>query len=446
MSKLAVYFSQSWRPRDVDLNLRIWNEFIPACELLVDEPEDSSAEPPYYINRIEELLRRADLFLAVLTYRSRDSGLRCSPYMLFEIRLAERGDMPRLILYERKTGFRPPQNLRPWERYVPFDRAETESLMDDSAWEKTIQPGIRSWMEWCVQHRLPAGYEQSTSAVLLLDGAFDRAAVEAVRPSLEQHYDRVLEADPARQVSDAAIRTLREAGLVMAFDLNSSLYAAAHMSGLPAIRMLHSSVKDPLPWIVRSGPGGSQGGYEEDIVHWDVAENLPAQVEPRIRSMFRLSLIKRDGKDTSYLKSKRYRGFEIFVSHNLKPPDDLLVRRICEIMRDHDVSAFEYSDRNRAGIDWRAAMDQALSKTTHFVALVSPTYDQSPTCTQELEAALARGPLVEILPFKVLGRQIPHPRLVGIHNEPLISPDPAVNAAEVAQNILERLDAALKTR
>ena len=57
MSKLAVYFSQSWRPRDVDLNVRVWSEFSPTCELLVDEAEDPSAEPPYYINRIEELCR-----------------------------------------------------------------------------------------------------------------------------------------------------------------------------------------------------------------------------------------------------------------------------------------------------------------------------------------------------------------------------------------------------
>jgi len=78
MSKLAVYFSQSWWPRDVDLNLRVWSEFAPTCELLVDEPEDPSADPPYYVSRIEELLRRADLFLAVLTYRPKESA-RCSP-------------------------------------------------------------------------------------------------------------------------------------------------------------------------------------------------------------------------------------------------------------------------------------------------------------------------------------------------------------------------------
>lgn len=440
MSKLAVYFSQSWRPRDVDLNVRVWSEFSPTCELLVDEPEDPSADPPYYINRIEELLRRADLFLAVLTYRQRDTGQRCSPYMLFEIRLAERVDLPRLVLYERKTGFRPPQIPRPWECYVPFERAESESLMDDSAWEKTILPRVRAWTGWGALHRLPASYEQSTTAALLLDGAADPAAADVVRPVLEKHYDRILECDPARQGGDAVIRNLREAGLVAAFDLTCPLYAAAHMAGLPAIRMVRGEAGAPLPWIVRFGPGG----YEEDIVYWTNPVSLPVQVEPRVRAMFRLSRAKRDGKDIAYLTSKRYRDFLVFVSHNLKPPDDLLVRRICDLLRKHNVAAFEYNDRNRAGIEWRPAMDESLRKATHFVALVSPTYDQSPTCTEEIEAVLARGRAVEILPFKVLGRQTAHPRLTGLHNEPLRSEDPEANAEEVVRNVVGRLDAALQ--
>jgi hypothetical protein len=442
MPRLAVYFSQSWRPRDVDLNVRVWNEFSTTCELLVDEPEDPSADPPYYVNRIEELLRRADLFLAVLTYRPRDAAPRCSPYMLFEIRLAERVDLPRLVLYERKSGFRPPQNPRPWECYVPFERAESESLMDDSAWEKTMLPRIRTWTGWAALHRLPAGYEQSTVAALLLDGAADGGAADALRPVLEQYYDRILECDPTRHSSDAVIRNLREAGLVAAFDLACPLYAAAHMAGVPSIRMVRGEAGTPLPWIVRFGPGG----YEEDIVYWTKPESLPAQVEPRARAMFRLSRAKRDGKDIAYLTSKRYRDFLVFVSHNLKPPDDLLVRRICELLRKHNVAAFEYNDRNRAGIEWRPAMDESLRKTTHFVALVSPTYDQSPTCSEEMEAVLARGRAVEIVPFKVLGRQAPHPRLTGLHNEPLRSEDPAVNAEEVVRNVVERLDAALQGR
>lgn len=438
MSKLAVYFSQSWWPRDVDLNLRVWSEFAPTCELLVDEPEDPSADPPYYVSRIEELLRRADLFLAVLTYRPKEAA-RCSPYMLFEIRLAERVDLPRLVMYERNTRFHPPLNPRPWECYVPFERSARESLMDDSAWEKAQLPRVRAWKEWGAEHRLPAGYEQSTAAALLLDGAVDAGAVDAVRPVLETKYDRILECDPARQGSDAIIRNLREAGLVAAFDLSSGLYTAAHMAGVPAIRMVHGQPGTPLPWIVRFGPGG----YEEDIVYWTGPESLTGLVKPRVEAMFRLSVAKRDGKDIEYLTSKRYRKFLVFISHDLKPPNDLLVRRICELLRKRNVDAFEYNDRNRAGIEWRPKMDESLSKTTHFVALVSPTYDQSPTCTEEIEAVLTPGRKVEILPFKLLGRQIPHPRLTALHNQPLRSEDPEENAEEVVKTVVERLDTAL---
>ena len=444
MSKLAVYFSQSWRPLDVDLNVRAWSEFSPTCELLVDAPENMSADPPYYINRIEELLRRADLFLAVLTYRKRDTGPQCSPYMLFEIRLAERVDLPRLVLYERNTGFRPPQSPqpRPWECYVPFGRAENVSLIEDSTWEKTILPRVRAWIGWCADHRLPTGYEQSTTAALLLDGVIDPAAADAVRTALEKRYDRIVECDPLRQGSDAAIRNLREAGLVAAFDLASPLYAAVHMAGVPTIRMMRGEAGTPVPWIVRFGPGG----YEEDIAYWTSPTSLPQQLEPRIGAMFRLSRAMRDVEATAYLTSKRYRDFLVFVSHNLKPPDDLLVRRICDLLRKHNVASFEYNDRNRAAIQWRPAMEDALSKTTHFVALVSPTYDQSPTCTEEIEVALARGSAVEILPFKVLGRQIPHPRLTGIHNELLRSDDPVENAEEVVRTVVGALDAALQDR
>src|ERR1039458_6718890 len=134
-SRFAVYFSHSWRPRDVELNLQIWQELAPDCTLLVDVPEEPGADPPYYINRIEELLRRTDLFVSVLTYREPRAGelppatgtLRCSPYSLFEIRLAERADIPRLVLYERRSGFRPPRIVRPWETY-PANRHARAAL------------------------------------------------------------------------------------------------------------------------------------------------------------------------------------------------------------------------------------------------------------------------------------------------------------------------------
>jgi hypothetical protein len=46
--KFGVYFSHSWRPRDVDLNLLAWSEINSECELLVDAPRRAvgPARPP----------------------------------------------------------------------------------------------------------------------------------------------------------------------------------------------------------------------------------------------------------------------------------------------------------------------------------------------------------------------------------------------------------------
>jgi hypothetical protein len=83
--KLAAYCSHSWRPRDVNLNLHVWEELASDCELLVGVPDEPGANPPYYINRIEELLRRWDLFLGQLVEREPRCGahpMRCSRFVL----------------------------------------------------------------------------------------------------------------------------------------------------------------------------------------------------------------------------------------------------------------------------------------------------------------------------------------------------------------------------
>ncbi len=200
-AKFAVYLSHSWRTRDVELNARVWNEVESACELLVDAPETSGADPPYYINRIEEQLRRSDLFLCVLTQRDQQATgaaaeppLQCSAYSLFEIRLAQRFDIPLLVLYERSTGFKSPRSLRPNERYIAFDRDRSGSLPDERAWRTAIAPKMQEWVRWACDDRKPATYEPSSVAVgLIPPKARDGGAVrEQMKDQLRAAgYERV---------------------------------------------------------------------------------------------------------------------------------------------------------------------------------------------------------------------------------------------------------------
>jgi hypothetical protein len=452
-SRFAIYISHSWRPRDVDLNLQVWQELSGDCELLVDVPEEPGANPPYYINRIEELLRRTDLFLSVLTYREPREGeftdahahVRCSPYSLFEIRLAERADIPRLILYERSTGLIPPRTVRPWEAYIPFDRGIRERLPEQRQWATVIQAKIHQWKAWVADHRKPASYEQSTCAVTLV-GASGQDTVCGVLNTclLERGYEPTW-CGPGRHRSSEAFRLLREAGLIIAeFGKRDAvfeqLYAAAHGLGLPAIRILNSeNGQSELPWILL----GDAGGYQNDVVLWNKPEDLPALVNPRITAMFRLSPALRDSSGSDYLQSKRYSQFFVFISHTLKPPNRALVEHVYALLKERHITPFEYQQVNTAGVDWREALNDSLQKTTHFVALLSTDYELSQTCTYELEKILARGSDISVLPFMLGGRAVPNPKLAHMHNRLLSGPDSQADAEVVVQQVTEALDAAL---
>lgn len=450
--RFAIYISHSWRPRDVELNLQVWQELKDDCELLVDVPEQPGANPPYYINRIEELLRRTDLFLSILTFRepsegdftSQDAYLRCSPYSLFEIRLAERADIPRLILFERSTGFRPPRTVRAGESFIAFDRGLGDGLPEQRQWNRVIQPKIQQWKAWASDHRKPTSYEQSNYAALIGMSDSDECYAFVQNCIQDGGYEPVI-CEPEHLRSSEGMRVLREAGLVVAElatqDLRAQqLYAAAHAQGLPAIRMLRSAPdKIDVPWILKGDPGG----YHLDLVTWSKPADLPAILTPRILSMFRLSPALRDDQGTDYLQSKRYSQFFVFISHTLKPPHRALVEHLYTLLKERDITPFEYHEVNTAGIDWRESLNESLRKTTHFVALLSPDYELSQTCTYELETILARGSKVAILPFMVNGRDKPNPKLAQMHNTLLANPDPMAEAQIVVDQVTAALDASL---
>ena len=445
----AAYLSHSWRPRDVDLNLLVWNEIKNTCEMLVDVPEEAGPDPPYYVNRIEELLRRSDLFVCVLTYRPAsnaqpdcpDAAVQCSPYAIFEIRLAERFDRPRLVLYERRTGFKSPRSLRPNEIYIAFDRAAAEPLPDLRNWRGTIAPKIRQWVEWVTEHYKPVSYEPSSLAVSLLppDGPDAAAAAKQVKSQLRQaQYERVSRHAVFSSNSEA-FQLLHSAGLVIVdlapgHPVASALYAAAHALGVPAIRMMRGwdGRAAALPWLLQGHPGG----YQNDVIAWNQPEDLAGKIEPRARAMFRTTRALGPDEAERYLVSKRYSHCYVFLSHTLKPPDRGLVELIYELLGKRYVTPFEYHIVNAAGDDWKKALDQHLGRTTHFIALLSDDYEQSPVCTYEMEEILKRGDEVKILPFMVGGRSKPHPKLGHLHNRLLDGADRQADAELVVTQVM----------
>ena len=453
--RLGVYFSHSWRPRDVELNLLAWGELNPLCELLVDAPEEAGPNPPYYINRIEELLRRSDLFFCVLTHRAApdrqgsggDASIASSVFATFEIRLAERLGIPRFILYERNTGFRSPPASRSCDVYVPFERGSSEPKPEPRQWRSSIAPKIHQWLEWASAQLQPRRYEQSNLVVSLYPVELPDSAIvgeKLVAAVCRAGYERVALRAAFRSNTNL-FQVLHTAGLVVAElgcpdPLAMQLYAATHALGIPAIRMIRGNQDEDdgtgdLPWLLRGHPGG----YQHDLIRWREPEELPGQIENHARAMFRISRALRDEDTASYFHSKRFSQCYVFLSHAFEPPNRQLIEHVHELLGLQHVKAFEYDMDNRAGEDWRKALDRQLQKTTHFVMLLTDTYVGSEMCSYEFETIMERGESVTILPFMAAGRSVPHPKLGNLHHFRLSDSDPETNAEVVAEQVMQTL-------
>ncbi len=433
--KFTVYLSHSWRPRDIEFNLWVWERLAERCNLLVDKPDSQAEHPPYYVNRLEETMRRCDLFVAVLTFRENpntatsrgDHALRCSPGSLFEIRLAERANRPRLILYERTTGFRRLFVDWPGAKYLPFDRG-TEPLPEGL---DSIERDIESWLEWVDSSRKPRFLEVFDRSVILLPKSAGSMMEDQLNTALHETLFSTAERIEFEGRTDAAlIHQMLNAGLVVAdvtSDGTRELYAIAHALFVPAIRLAPNK-NSPLPWILKGHPGG----YQHDIVFFSGNPPWPTDVTARANAIFQVTEPLGLDAGRRYIKSRRYKGIYVFLSHNLRPGKRDFLDLLIQALRNEQIDFFEYYRVNEAGIEWQPKVDEALGKTTIFAGLLAEGYEDSPLCLREWAAMKDRK--VQLLPFLVNGRTT-RTNLTPLNNQTLDSDDPAINAKIVFDQI-----------
>jgi hypothetical protein len=440
--KFTVYLSHSWRPHDVDLNLWVWERLAEHCDLLVDKPDGQTEDPPYFVNRLEEIMRRSDVFVSILTFRENpdatagkgDYSLKCSAVSLFEVRLAERARKPRLILYERTTGFRRPAADWPGEAYIPFDRG-AEPLPEGL---DRIERDLGAWLEWVDSSRKPGFLEVLDRSVILLPESAALSTQDQLNGALQQSLFSVLDPIKSERSTDAAlIHRMLNAGLIVAdvtSDGTRELYAMAHTLFVPTIRVAEDK-KSPLPWILEGHPGG----YQHDIVF--LSDNpWPNEVAARANAIFRVTQPLGLDAGRGYIKSRRYKGIYVFLSHNLRPGNRAILDLLIQLLRDEQIEFFEYYRDNQAGIEWEPRLDEALAKATLFAGLLADGYEDSPVCLREWGAVVARK--IQLLPFLVNGRTT-RTNLTPLHNQTLDSPDPAVNAKIVFDRIKSTVTGAL---
>jgi TIR domain len=430
MAKLnfSLYLSHSWRPSDVDLNQFVWDRVCNLCTLLVEENE--GAEPAYYINRIEEYIRRSDLFFAILTYRSDEQDYpKCSKASLFEVRLAERARKPRFVLYEGGSGFEPPADRSDYVRYEVFDRGDLLNRNSSSA--------VRAIDEWlnAIKDALKPRKFMFHEASLILLPETPRDVLAVVERALrEGHYTRMCRVNSV-MTDFQVINQLECTGLLVA-DLSATamadLHAMAHALFLPTIRIARqgpNGSKPPLPWYLKGHP---TKGYDTDVVYYSKAKELEGPIQKRAAAMrdTRKPISSRE-EGRLFFEKRRQRPHMVFISHCLKGKYRVVIDRTMALLKSKGIECWEYEERGQSGADWERQLNDQLNKSTHAVIVISEDFNNSPWCFKEVERLYMRRQKVDLLPF-LYGRDArPAPRLEKLQHENL--PD---NANEAARQIV----------
>lgn len=436
----ATYLSHSWRASDLALNLRLWELLAPQCSLLVDRKPSAGHQPPWYINRIEEYIRRSDLFVGVLSYRDEptagdgpDGRTRCSRHALFEIRLAERARKPRMIVYDERTQFTPGTEASDYVQYVSFSLADFEQGRDN------IARRIIHWLQSVTSDFRPRSLDpQRASHILLPSSSTNPELVACIEAALrDAEFQSIVAIRPVSTEMEL-LGQLAASGLLVA-DVGdgsvSDVYAMAHALFLPTIRLVRSLPdREPplLPWYLAGHPEG----YQKDLVSYDKLDSLPLEIKVRATAMRDSRRAIRDHEEgRRFLEGKDIAiPHRVFVSHSLKGSDRILVDRVVAAFKAVGIESWEYGDKNDAGVLWKRELEQQLAVATHAVLLVANGYEASRACDLEFTALYTRLAPSRIFPFLVAGRTLPLVRLDEHHHRALSS-SPEVAAAEVAKRV-----------
>lgn len=461
-SLLSAYFSHSWSPADLPVNLHLWHLVSSSCHLLIDKPQPSSEDKrPYFISRIESVLRRADVFITCLPtlpqekQKTRNPAATgdwryhlCSPYILFELRLAERLDLPRIVLYDRQSRFQPPVNPAPHVRYIGRRFDELHALLASGRTDETLEIEIRQWLDWLERTHSPRVDPVSNRAAYLLADDTDPDTTSALIEAVDaEGFERPEPLDKLFHTDAELYHTLRSLAL-LCVDVSRPehlpLYHAAHSLMVPTIRLTRQDLptdRTPppdttLPLLLRGHPAG----YQNDLISTGQTAQIFTRLQDRSRALSSNThpIIGMEN-GSSLLHERTYpTSHFVFLSHNERPDNRPLVDEIIRQCRTHGITLWEYHATNRSGEVWLDNMSQALQKATHLVALLSPTYEMSEACRSEWDHALEHK--LPILPFFVRGRTTPAPELRSekIAHESLLPDTPPNVAALQVVNALRR--------
>lgn len=420
MSDFSAYFSHKWSYEWLPINAMLWRSIASKCKLLIDQPEPTTEEErPYFIARLESLLRRTDMMVCCLpaqpasnplpTNRSGDYRFfDCSPYILFELRLAERLDLPRFVLYDRRSRFRPPASTDPRIKYIARDFSELTVLLNANRRDAGLEEAIDDWLRAVARSRIPAAWPVPSRSALLTTLSPGGMHYSLLTASVDASgFDSPDALDSSLTDADL-IHYMRGLGLLLVDLTNPAvlpLMHIAHVLMVPTIRLTPACGSDHvLPDILKGHPAG----YQRDLVPYgeeSADESLTKRIGDRARAVVRAAqpvIGEKDGIALLHRRTYATPTHVVFISHNEKPGDRGLVELLIGELEMRGVRYWEYGSENRAGVNWREKMTEGLTTATHVVALVAPRYEKSDGCMEEWNYAIHNR--LPLLPFLTRGR------------------------------------------
>ena len=301
-----LYLSHSWQAEHVDLNIALWDHLWAECRFLVDD--NALENPPYFVSRIEDLIRRSDCFVAFAPPASTSTDTNISPYVLFEIALAERARLPRLVIVDHRV---PIEELFAPSPSLTVLRAHFGELQDggsDRTWN-----AVRTWLATVTDAAPPKpDLESHRAAVLVSEGAAQDQRVDAIQTCLRQ--DGYTDVHDLRTLASDVdlLRRLQQTDLLVA-DVGAMTvwdrYGLAHAMAVPTVRfaMTASGAGDgALPAVLR----GHAQGYDRDVVRASSDAALVSAISAHARAI-RLPRVVVDSREEGCEYFERRRGLQV---------------------------------------------------------------------------------------------------------------------------------------
>ena len=402
---IPTYFSHSYRVADQELNQIFWSYFSKAgFSFFVDPPSNSTIH-----THLERMMRRCSAFVGVVNRRRDVSNFFCSRFVLFEFGLSIQARRPRLLLVDKRVNASPFERLSPDERHTFLPGKAEAGTKELSRKIKTLKRVAATFPNRLDEPRGPiavlvprdrssCGYAQP-HVLRRIEEAADAAGFELNVLGLPHEHNAFLALELEQQ--EAVILDVRGT------DLPEWVFPYVYGRLIPTIKLARlkpdevlSSVK--LPPIVEGLRMDSSEPGVKSVTYWRDSEDLVCQLERAFRKLDEEQTVFQEGRrGVLYFESIGRRPARVFISNAAK--SNALGRRLAEELRLRNIYGFQYKEPNAIlpGSDWEQKIRSEIETCDIFLAIIGEGYKASKWCMEEMRAASARSPHIELLPYQV---------------------------------------------